>query len=933
MARPPPPKLTINGVEDVDRLPATPLTPGADFSGPAFRNRRSLKQLWDAADASFFKETGYHLENAAPLHKEGVLQKWAARYREEKTETQKKLGKLTPILQNIVNGIEVVGAFAASAASAVFGPAQMCFNAITFVLDAPAKIKNVYDCLAALFAEVGDFLVKFRVLERIDAKGQLDAELVDNANRLLVAFTRICGIATRLLKKDRAVLTALAAVFLTNDGGVSAALAEFKDLAVTQAQVVGTISLEHVLENESLSRQILAGQHEMAVYFRTLASKENDEKTRTVIKQRIGDIERKLFLKAELDKLSQPQQLFEPLPGTLEALASTPEYIAWSNVETAGQSVLYLSGEVGTGKSCLVASLRDFLDAKRGKMLKQGPSLYVAYHNFTINRTTTTSKNAATQALKNMALQVARQSTRYTKGLADQLRDKDLVNETDARKVWQSLKLFDFGPPAGSILYMLFDGLQSEKMKLLLKVISAKRHTDSNNFKVCILFAGLPDVIPRGNRSTLVEMEKLNKEVLRIYIEREMDDKDCFEGSDEKMMTQRAAFVERLLRNIKGSFYTAKQKVIRMCEALNDDASGAELKTVIDQDLQLTFDEQARNSLNTLASSLTAKHLTQFKKILAWTLYGLPSGYWWQVSNLEAVLRLQQKEQTFESLAKKITKRYSPILTLWHDMVLVTPEVENYLLQTNEPDAVVNDETARFISLTINIQNATKVEVQKFLLDLNSQLAQDSTIFERRPAVANDGLIQISKVDSLIDIVLHCLKALNEELLKGTEPVLAYAIQFLPQNLHALLQVKDKIPRDQHIRIREDLIAFLSDPYYIGTGPQFQAFDWVDLTKWWFADKETSRSIVEWLEVEEYLPLLQPQRRRWVKHAATRNDGRADYLQELALALATRWHAACTDHKVDGFQKYCNWLADYLNHVSAPSLTPLFQLTMKVDRD
>lgn len=907
------PRLTLTSVRDVSGSPTTPLTPNIDTPGATFHNQLSLKRLWDAADADFFRETGLHLETAAPLHKEGVLQKWAARYKNENDQTQTKLDKLGSVFQQIVSGIEVVGAFAASAASTVFGPAQLCFNALTFVLDAPAKIKHVYDCLATLFLEVQDFLIKFKVLERIDAKGRLDVELVDNANRLLIAFVKICGIATRLLKKKRAVLTALAAIFLTSDEGVSAALAEFKSFAVTQAQVIGTISLEHVLENESLSRQILAGQHEMAIYFRSLASRENDEKTRMVIRQKIGDIERKLFLKAELDELSRPRQLSEPLPGTLDKLTSTSEYMAWSNVEIIGQSFLYLSGGIGTGKSCLIESLHAFLDAKRENMLKHGPSLYVAYHNFTEAQPGVISKIAVARALKNMALQVARQSTRYTKELGEHLRDKDLKNETDARKVWNSLKMFEFIPPSGSILYMLFDGLQSEEIKLLLKVISTKRPID--HLKVCVLIAGHPKAISRGNRSTLISMEKLNKEAIQTYIERALEDNGYFEDPDEKIMKQRADFVQRLLRNVQGSFHVAKEKVNRMCETLDDDATVTELEAIIDQDLELKIHEQAQNSLKTLAANLTARNLSQLKKILAWTLYGLPLGHEWRVSDLEAILRLQQKQQNLESLAKKITKRFSPVLSVSYELITIAPDVKNFLLQMNEPNAVTSDETSRFINLTVNIQNATKAEVQRFFLDLNTHLAQNTNIFQYTPPKLDDSVVRISRTASLIEIVLQYLAALNEEPADNTSIAVAYAIQFLPSALHALLEVKDKISHDQHVQIREALIMFLSDPHSIDAESQFQAFIWVDLNEWWFTDKETSRSIATWLQAEQYWPFLQPRGRRWVKHATTRNNNHPDYLQELALAFARLWHAACTDDKVEDLPIYFKWLAGYLDHV------------------
>jgi len=149
----------------------------------------TLTRAWQDADQQFYEKTGRRLKTSGVSQKQSVLEIWKHKYDVDDSEAARKYDQMANLLQTVLDGVEVIGAFAAQAASMAFAPAGMCFNAIAFLIDAPRQIKKVYDTLKALFEEVGEFLVKFKILRRIDDSMGLDEDLVENTNKILISLS------------------------------------------------------------------------------------------------------------------------------------------------------------------------------------------------------------------------------------------------------------------------------------------------------------------------------------------------------------------------------------------------------------------------------------------------------------------------------------------------------------------------------------------------------------------------------------------------------------------------------------------------------------------------------------------------------------------------------------------------------------------------
>lgn len=121
--------------------------------------------------------------------------------------------------------LETVGGIVANGASNVFGPAETCFNALTFVITAYSKYEKVFESLSSLFERCTMFF------ERLDEyiRAGMDAKLTRVACQHLQLFVEICEKAQQL-SRGRIKLLTFTKVFFLDDDGISPLLARMASL-------------------------------------------------------------------------------------------------------------------------------------------------------------------------------------------------------------------------------------------------------------------------------------------------------------------------------------------------------------------------------------------------------------------------------------------------------------------------------------------------------------------------------------------------------------------------------------------------------------------------------------------------------------------------------------------------------------------------------
>lgn len=891
--RPKPLVIPVNGASNSNVLgPKSPAT--AYFSSPVVKTRMTLDRAWRDADQQFYEKTGKHLKTTVPTQKKGVINTWKAKYDVEDSDTSSKFNQMASLLQTILDGVEVIGAFAAQGASLIYAPAGMCFNAIAFLIEAPRQIKKVYDTLRGLFEEVQDFLVKFKVLKRIDDRMGLDEDLVLNTNKILISFVKICGLSIKLLEGSR-FMTAAKVLFLQDDSGVGAELENFRHLAQSQSYLVGTVTLEHVLKHEEDVKEILASAGETNVFVRSLAVANNDEKTKLVNKGRIDTIVDKIFPKGERglaqDPSQMPQSQEDLLFDTFEALANHEKYKQWIYSSPSGRAALFLLGPPGTGKSRMIEALKDKLDKIRSSASKNAPSTYVAFYGFSGQRTRTSKDDKRTNssiphALRSMAVQVAQQSTNYAKDLARQLQQEQNISQMDdIERLWQALRLSTFDAPPESSLYLLFDGVEQERESMIHALVNifagSKRQQKNDRLRVRAVLAGDPKVRFAGSSAATISMDDLNKELVQAYAIKEMKRLQIFQDFDKKSTARRELVVQTLRDSEACNFVTVRQKLERLRDAVDNDCPSSELTRVLADEKGQTYNAAAKQLLDKLAVTLSPKHISQLNSIIMWTLYS-QSNWPFQIQELEAVLYLEQDKDTLESLDKKIKQRYGGVFNRDDSSLYLNPNLREYLSHSDDSPSSSEEACVPLITMNISIQDAQEKVVRQFIWNLNEQMSSGKFDFASHSDVSKNK-IRVNRLDGHLTITRLCFKLLNEGWQEQTEAMVSYALDYTPKHLTELRKMVSRISTTDKKMLGQGLVGFLSDPYYFAEDPEKD----FGSGEYWLVESEDVESVRFWLQ--QSLDQLQPHEARWVKQVTQQSEGRLGHMKQITRVVGRKW--------------------------------------------
>ncbi|KAE8450789.1 hypothetical protein EG329_005702 [Mollisiaceae sp. DMI_Dod_QoI] len=557
-----------------------------------------LRKLWDDAQGEFRKNTKKELRADPHKRLEDVLQELERKYQPkdlEEASTKKKIGET---INKILKCVQMLGGLAAQGASIVFGPATLCFNAISFLIDVPGRIAAVYEGIGNLFEEVSHVLVLFHVYR--DYK-KFDPELKDGTHKLMVSFVRICGLSIKIIDGGtwHHIKVGAKVTFLKDDSGVKDELDNFKALIDKQSHFTEAITLKHVLDSEAsivdiLENQYLSAeqQNRMETGINVLVADASDKKTERITSERVDTIAKTLSVprdSAQVAKQALQDIRGHLLQGSLQWLLDLDAYKEWVTPVTKSIPLLLLSGDPNTGKSSLVA----FID--KDLRSRNIPNVAIAYYAFTgRDAKSTRDKNKddiVSAALKSMAVQLATQNKAYAKDLSG-LKESDLKlpethKEFPERHLWDKLQ-FSKDPQSQDPLnlILLFDGLdqlpESHTSKFLdLLVDESRSPAKTDRLRLRILATGKNQ--RGGENINNIQIVDYNEDDIKLYIERELNKDEDLQGQHVEMPDLLKSIREKLLGVASGSFSIVDQKLARIREAVDSDAYSDDLTAIIEE--------------------------------------------------------------------------------------------------------------------------------------------------------------------------------------------------------------------------------------------------------------------------------------------------------------------------------------------------------------
>lgn len=935
---------------------------GPDTHDPQDDIYPSLEQEWMAIKDLFRKKANRELSDAFPPDKGMIIDQWCSKFHIDDPKDKERVQKVAKYAQSIIDCLDVVGSLAAGGVAVLWQPAPPCLDALIFILNMPKRIKDVYDKLIDLLEEVESFLVRFKILKHMDSRVKLHRELVLKTRQILCCFVEICVMSIYMLEEHK-LKTSLKSALLSNDSGTGDKLSKFRRLALSMDSLTNTIAFRHIIdieETQKNTRTTLKSIQDtgtqafgMIKSIRESVTANSDEKTQTVNQERLKNIEARIYAKHDrflIGESSQlPSYMDEFIPDTLPNLHKWQQYHDWKEAAAGPErAALLLTGDVGSGKSCMMAALKEELDNIRLNAQKGAPSTYVALHVFSGHQSGISndgdkfksSSSTILAALRSMAVQVARQSTYYAADLEKQLsiENNQKINKVDnIEALWGLLRLSTFKAPPEAVMYLLFDGIEKEtesNIRALLRLFvgsQAERQQRKDTLKVRAVLTFTTKLrYALGFSIPEIPMDIVTEELIQQHAEGELERLRIFQGTDKKSFARRTSIIDAVKKfGIQANssrrtwnFADVNHKLKQIYSAIQRGASSGELSEILDDEPQKKVNPNRKRELQKLTATLSSKQVSEINQLLPWLLYSeLKSESWMGVDELEAVLFLATNIDSLQSLTQKMQDPFARLFQYRSGLVRLNQDVEAVLRQGEEDPVTTPFLDEPRISLDISIRNTQEAVVRQFVWKLNEEVSKGLFDFSSYADASANGL-HANKLEGYLTITRLCLKLLNEGWTEETEAVVWYAREHLPKHFIELHRRIAQVSLSDRSIITRGLVSFLRDPYHLIHDEDRHFGD----GEYWLADSASKEAVYSWLQKTS--SQLQGSEKRWADTVLQAKYSNIEHLRGVACSVAKKWlthgkeNAKERDKTVGPRrtssleQSLFGWLDRFISHVS-----------------
>jgi len=804
--------------------------------------------------------------------------------------------------------------------SQAFGPPDLCFNAVSFLIDIPRTIGQVYEGIGDLFDEISSFLVTFRIYKRVEQYASIDSELLLNTHRLMISFVDICALSIKLLDggKRTYIKTGIKAVLFRDDSGVQSALNDFRSLIQNQSAVTEAVTLGHVMSMEKGLGDLLATASvtgkivgHVSEGMDELVAAESDRKIERMTREYSLAVAKRLSLEPDAHRESEKvlnRMRRESVQNCGVWLQDIPCYKRWIDPASDADPLLLISGNRRSGKSYLVSSIVEELEEAQRDGAKIATKLAIAY-TFFERREEKSKKDgggdhkSVAMALRSMALKLADQHMVYLKELASTRDSKkdSAFKSPSPKELWDALK---FSSPRSDVIYVLiFDGLDhlsdpvAEELLQVLAEQGRSSPASSGSAKVerprlRILATGRPETFKSFPSSPGFDVSLLNTSDIKEFIERELKNDVLLKEQNVEMVEVTKFIRARLPEVARGDYSIVQQKLERIKEAVAADEYSDTIKSILDESPDQDKTKRAAKVISDLNASLKAQDVKQLNEILMWVIYGLE---YLSIDQLRTALWLKSRKSPVQPFDKKLKGKYAKVLYVGdNDKVFVRGDVSGFLQDSTSPRAaslVFKDALKPKITMTISINNADRDAVKKFFWDLSERIAFEKYPFDESDAkIEEKGVIGVNMIDSHFDIAEQCLELLNDEPDEKTAVLVPYALENLAAHLRELVDLRNDadgggLEPGEKKAILKGLLTLLSDidatEKHWRTGHGLRAY--------WLENKENVSAIETWLNDPKALDLLEPRDKRSLKRVLEHSEGHGGYWRPLTLAISRQW--------------------------------------------
>ncbi|KAI9654642.1 MAG: hypothetical protein M1821_005849 [Bathelium mastoideum] len=909
-------------------------------------NELNLTQMWEQAQIRFEQKTRKSLKRTQIRNLDEAIELLNQKLEVQDSETKSKWHHIKTSAINVLKFIELLGGIAAQGASMVFGPVTMCFNAIQFLMDIPAKISKFYDDIGQLFEEISNFRMQFKIFHRMEQFTKIDLSLRKCTHQIMIAFVDICAISIDYLNpsKLKQFFTATKIALFDDDSGIHVKLEEFRRLIEYQSRISDGLTLESALKSEmgieqlressKISRQLieenseqLRATHDDVKDVKEVVTKEAKE--RSSMNEHAEQIKRiRDKLDIALDRDSDPEREFKQirsdrLPDTGVWLKEIDQYRHWIDLDSNAHVLLLLSGSNGSGKSNLLSAI---IDEQRSVYSNReaGPKrVVISCFGFERkDKSAREGKNARQSilALKLMATQIASQDIVYAKFLSMHLKNKGISfsQEMTANDLIQELFLPPKMDSKPDMAYMLLlDGLDQLVPEEASQLINALSSLKASNFRVAVTVTNTNTESLKVSQDELdsiptIRVEDHNESDINRYIENKLKAYEDLNSEDPSILSIVNHVRDELPRVASGNFDNVQQIIAKVQKAVSNDEDITAIQGLVSKDQLENKELAAERIVEELNESLNPQEIEQLNELLIWTVYGLE---YMSVDEMRAALLLRTKKVPLQKLENKVREKYAKIVEVrrrlrdGQDAIYMrNDEIADFLQRTRRSNKgkESNVESDSKISMTISFENVKLSQARKFVWKLNEKMTFDGLDFNTpNNEEETRTTIDANPADAHLTLTRRCLAILLDN--QKNDALGWYAILYLPDHLQELRKQVD-ISLEEKIEIVDDLISVLQSPDRIDrdlSDEYLESRAWhdVDVFHAWLTDSEATKT-------------LKRRDRDWLSSVVSGN--RMLILETIATMIARHWLCRTTWSPGDVYE----WINEFLDRAQANDNQP-----------
>ncbi|KAB8271474.1 hypothetical protein BDV30DRAFT_146199 [Aspergillus minisclerotigenes] len=586
---------------------------------PATNNE--LSEIWSRVQSRVLTLADGDQRKIRPLGVNDVLSHLDAAQKKDKVSSW-KVKDIKDSFNKTLLFIQTVSSIAAGAASQAFGPSELCFNALNFVIQAWQGYQGIFEELAGLLEKCTEYLGRLEY----HVHGGMDMKLSKVACQHLLLFVEICDRTVKLRSKRRKLLAGAKILFL-QDNGVTDLLARMESLVDKENRLVvaQTFALaSDAATNSKANLALMQGLVDSFAEDRADQKKEKDKKSReqVVLKALAFDETKTNQDSGEPEAFWQTiyrNYLGQRIRGTGEWIFSDHKYVAWEKGQSS-RPILAIAGGEGTGKSFLTSTIIKHLNQR--KTTESSDRRITTGYYFLEGNSRDELRNATNleTVAKSLVWQFSQSERIYLKSVAQICKNYGEIDPAEISKhlIFGNRDLANLN----ITFYIVIDGLGDTVGEGMVRFLQrASIPIPGRDIRVLVTgdsscFEQLSKI---GNiRFDCMSISTNNRSDVEKFIENRMDKMPALNDHTRLGIPElRDNIRARLCAETQGDYFKIDKTL--------DHISSLEYKTDIKQaldDASKERSQQITEEIEKINESRSEKELLEINEIIRWIVYG-----------------------------------------------------------------------------------------------------------------------------------------------------------------------------------------------------------------------------------------------------------------------------------------------------------------------